>query len=93
MFGDGMRITEKYIEKIEKALWKKWEMAHGSFTLSMKSGNVITVEMHSTPAHRGADHRWHSGSSYFTVTGSNMETRYFKHMSGLAKAIAYGYIR
>lgn len=90
---------ENKIEIIEEALYKKIKKApyNGgkcTFKLSMKkSGNTYEVQCIKTPAHRGCDHRWHSGSIYYRVINkATNETRYFKNLSGLAKTIAYGYI-
>ena len=92
---------EKLAEKIEKALETKknsvsWEKNSDSkqFSLTMKAtGNVIIVKLVRVPPHKCMGH-WCCTSFHYEVSGDGIEgIRYFNGLDGLAKSMAYGYIK
>ena len=82
-----------YAKKIEEALWDRWHKNHDVIVLNMKSGNVVTIKVHHRRAHFSC-RRWHSARTWYEVTQTATdEVRYFKFLDGIAKAIAYGFIK
>lgn len=82
-------------DKIWDALLKKWDEADSNvFEITMKkTGNKILIRASRTGARKVMGH-WHSSSVCFEVSGDGIEgIRYFNTLSGLAKTIAYGYIK
>lgn len=86
---------EILVKKIEDALSEKWMGAHcGDFILTMKAtGNVITVKSVSTGPSKVMGH-WHGRRHHFEVVGDGLkQTKYFCSLNGLARCMAYGYIK
>lgn len=94
-------MKNKFAEKIEKALEAKknavsWDKDSNfkQFTLTMKeTGNEIVVKLVRIPPHRVMGH-WSCTSFHYEVSGDGIEgIRYFNGLDGIAKSMAYGFIK
>lgn len=88
--------SEKYyrdnkIQDIEKALYERFTKSKirtksYEFSVTMKTGNVVTIKY--------CFKHWHRGARWWKVTQTaTEEVRTFKDLKGIAKSMAYGYIK